>query len=166
MYLIITFIVGIFIWFMFRQIGSAPSEIEGKASLKFHVVFTLFGLLCMALGLFVPLQCFFIDRDFSSEAIIAAVILFSFFFGMGFWIFTVSKNHFVIYDDNEIKVINSNKDQKTFRWADIEDLQFNGWKGKYVLTLKSGEKVSMHQYMTGIAGFIKRMEGQIKHNQL
>lgn len=166
MYLIITFVVGIFIWFMFRQTGSAPNEIEGKTVLKFHVVFVFLGLLCMALGLFVLLQAFIIDRDFSSEAIIATAIMFTFFFGMGFWIFSVSKNHLVIFDDNEITVINSTNDQTTFLWADIGDLKFNSWKGKYVLTLRSGQKVTMHQYMTGIAGFIKRIEGQIKHNQL
>lgn len=84
------------------------------------------------------------------------ISLSAFFCGMGYWVFSWSRNHRVIFDDREVTVIKSNKNELTFLWADIKDVKLNTWTSKYVVTLKSNEKVSVHQYLTGVEEFVRR----------
>ena len=157
MYFIITIIVGAFLWYISRKTVERPIEIEGKSVLKFNSIFRLIGIASMALGLFMPIYSFIID-DFSKDGIIIMFGLLIFFFGMGYWVYSWSRNHQVIFDDNQITVISSKTKQKTFQWTDIKDVRLNTWTSKYILILKSDEKIGVHQYLTGIDNFIKRVK--------
>ena len=78
-------------------------------------------------------------------------------FGMGYWLFSWSQNHTVTFNDKEITVVGSDKSEKTFQWGDIKSVQLNIWMSKYILILNSGEKIDIHQYLTGVDDFIKRV---------
>lgn len=153
MYFIISIIVGAFLWYISRQTTLRPLEIKGKSVLKFNAIFGLLGMVFMTLGLFMPFYSFIIN-DFSRDGIIIMISLLAFFFGMGYWVFSWSRNYRVIFDDREVTVINSNKNETTFPWADIKDVKLNTWTSKYVVTLKSNEKVVVHQYLTGQNGWV------------
>jgi hypothetical protein len=155
MYFIIIIIVGAFLWYISRKTLEQPIENEGKSVLRFNSIFRLIGIASMTLGLFMPIYSFIID-DFSKDGIIVMFGLLIFFFGMGYWVFSWSRYHQVIFDDKQITVISSKANQKTFQWTDIKDVRLNTWTSKYVLTLKSDEKIDVHQYLTGIDNFIKR----------
>jgi apolipoprotein N-acyltransferase len=156
MYIIITIIVGLFLWYISRQTDQQPINIEGKSLLKFNPIFGLIGLGCMCLGLFMPFYSWIID-DFTTDGLLIMFGLLVFFFGIGYWLFSWSRHHKVLFDESEIIVIESKNREIKFQWSDIQDIRLNTWTSKYILTLKSQQKVSIHQYLTGIEDFIKRV---------
>ncbi|QHT71424.1 hypothetical protein GXP67_34585 [Rhodocytophaga rosea] len=157
MYFIITIVVGAFLWYFSRQAVVQPIQADGKSILRLNSAFGLLAIVFMALGLFMLFYSFVV-RDFSIDGVIIMVGLSSFFFGMGYWIFTWYRNHRVIFDENEVTVVNPNRNQKTFQWTQIRDVKFNAWTSKYILTLESDEKVGVYQYLTGIEDFINRAQ--------
>jgi Ca2+/Na+ antiporter len=163
MYFIIAIIVGAFLWYISRQTNIQPVEIEGKSILKFNPIFGLVGMVSMALGLFMPFYPFIIN-DFSRDGIMVMMALLIFFFGMGYWIFSWSRNHQVIFDDKEVTVINSNKSETTFQWGDIKDIKLNTWTSKYIVTLQSNDKVGIHQYLSGVDELVRKAKNAAYQN--
>jgi hypothetical protein len=155
MYFIITIIVAVFLWYISRQTSKEPVAIGGKSILKFNPIFGLLGIYCMTLGLFMPFYSWIIN-DFTIKGLSIMFGMFAFLFGMGYWIFSWSRHHKVLFDDSEITVIESKNKEVRFHWSDIQDISVNTWTSKYLLTLKSKETVGIHQYLTGVEDFIKR----------
>jgi hypothetical protein len=161
MYLIIIIVCGLFTWFVFKEAAKNPLSVEEKSILKFHIVFGLVGMACMVMALFVPFYSFAID-DFTSNEILILVVFFVCFFGMGYWLFLLYRHHKVLYDDKEIIVIDLIKKEKRFYWSDIKEIKLNAWTSKYILTLQSGEKVRIHQYLTGVEAFVRRAGNRLE----
>jgi hypothetical protein len=118
MYIVIIIIVGLFLWFISRQTIKGPIEIEAKSLLRFNAIFGVLGIVCMGLGLFMPFYSYIINDSSTEETLIMPGLLI-FFFGMGYWVFSWYHNHKVLFDDNEITVIDSNRKEKRFQWSDI-----------------------------------------------
>jgi hypothetical protein len=155
MYIIIAIVIGSFLWDISRQTSKKPLSIAGKSLLKLNPIFGLIGLAFMGLGLFIPFYLWIIN-DLKNDGLLTMLGLLVPIFGLGYWLFSWSRHHKVLFDDSEIIVIESKNREIKFQWSEIQDIRLNAWTSKYILTLKCQKKVGIHQYLTGVEDFIKR----------
>ena len=152
--------VGLFLWYVFMQTGKPPENINGKSILKLSPIFWLVGLACMVISVFFPFYIWISGESTDEWAVV--IVLLILFFALGYWLFAYSRSHTVLFDDNEIVVTDMRKKVMRFRWSDIKEVNLNAITSKYILTLKTNERVSVYQYLTGVDEFINRAKNEVR----
>jgi hypothetical protein len=126
---------------------------------KFLIIFGIGSLL-----LSIYLATKFIKNLSGSDKIVwilAPTIIFCLLFG-GLFLILLVKNHFIIFNDDEILISNLLGKQKKIKWKDISYLKINIYSGYVTIKGQENNKIRIHQDLTSNSMFIYNLEEKTK----
>ncbi len=131
---------------------------EGNKELKVHKLMHYLGLAAIIFAFTLLAIPFFLIDEQGFLILLAIISILAIGIGLaGMYLVVEYKNARVIYNDEEIQIVNYKGQPKTLKWPDIQKISVNSFTNRIILKTKHGN-VGFNQFMPGVNHFLKDAE--------
>lgn len=161
-YGLIIFVVSLALYFLNKGAKDKVDQNEnGEFKLKMHKLYLIVGYVCCALGLVMLAMVFndiFIRKVIEAGQLIPIIFMFVMFGGLGFACVLWGRNHYIIFDENQIIVSSVYGKINKILWAEIVSIEFSNISGLITIKNAEGIKIKIQMHLLGLIEFLNTME--------
>jgi hypothetical protein len=161
-YGLITFVVSLTLYFLNKGAKDKVVQNEnGEFRLKMHKLYLLVGYFCCALGILL-FSLLFLINNIKVGALIPIIFMSIMFGGLGFACVLWGKNHYIIFDENQIIVSNVYGKINKILWTEIVSIEFSNTSGLITIKNADGIKIKIQMHLLGLIEFLNIMESKTR----